>query len=111
MIYRIVHTGQLAKPSERRRLWLEPGMPVIIGPGQLLTFVINQQDEEAEPAVRIQVPGQVFESAVPAGYELDVSAWSALWVIPRAIELTDRGEPRRLLVEFVRTHQDIVWAV
>jgi hypothetical protein len=108
---RLLNTGHFAAPSERRRLWLELGTPIIIGPQQILQLLEHRHDGIRELVLRIEVPGQAMESPVPAGFYYDASAWSQMLIIPRAIELNRQGGVSRVFIEFVRTASSVDWAV
>lgn len=111
MIYRILHAGQVAEACHRRRIWLALGQPVIIGPQKIMTVLQHQCNGAPELMMRVEVPGQVFESPVPAGCELNINAWADLWAIPRVVEQDNTGRTLRLMVEFVRTSPSVQWAV
>ncbi|HKI74979.1 MAG TPA: hypothetical protein VJ998_10060 [Pseudomonadales bacterium] len=108
---RLLNTGRFAAPSERRRLWLELGTPIIIGPHQILQLLEHKLDGYRDLVMRIEVPGRVVESPVPAGFYYDASAWSQMLIIPRAIEVSPQGGVSRVFIEFVRTAKSVSWAV
>ncbi|EGW55150.1 hypothetical protein [Candidatus Endoriftia persephonae] len=107
---RLLRAGVFAASGDRRRLWLEIGQPLIIGPQLVLTALENIQDGERELVIRIESPTTAFESVVPAGAVVSCNGWASLWVVPRAVEQGASGASRRVFLEFVRTTRSLKWA-
>lgn len=123
-LYRLLNLGDHSPRVERRRVWAEPGLPLIIGPRLTLcvrydrtsTFddawiVDAAQQYEYTLQVSVRGPGAEFDAAVPPGAWVDLTAWAGLLAIQRAEEIDARGRPRRALLEFVRTRHDVRWAL
>jgi hypothetical protein len=97
--------------ADRRRLWVEIGQPIQIGTHQILRVLEHTINGERELSLRVDVPGDYLEAPVPAGCYVDVSSWSRLLLVPRAVELDQQGRAVRAFIEFVRTSPTKQWAV
>lgn len=117
MVVQLLNLGlDWAAPGERRRVWLQPGVPLLIGARLAMTLHCVREvgrEEERELVVRVQGPGVQFEAPVPASCWVDLASLAGLQMIPRAMEMGGRapGYPTRLLLEFVRTRRGVQWAV
>lgn len=122
-LYRLLTIGDQCHRVERRRVWAEPGVPLIIGPRLTLcvrydrtstiddAWVVDAAPhEEYTLHVSVRGPGAEFDAALPPGAWVDLTAWAGLLAVQRAEELDARGRPRRALLEFVRTRRDVQWA-
>lgn len=123
-LYRLLTIGDQCHRVDRRRVWAEPGVPLIIGPRLTLCvrydrttafddawLVDAAQQYEYTLHVSVRGPGVEFDAGVPPGAWVDLTGWAGMLAIQRAEEIDARARPRRALLEFVRTRHDVRWAL
>ena len=109
-IYRILNTGLQVPGYSRRKVWLEVGVPAVIGSRLTITLVTVRKDGEHELYSVVRGKGVHFETPLPAATFLDVSGWAGLLALPRAAELSEFGRITRVLMEFVSVRDDVKFA-
>jgi hypothetical protein len=95
-------TTQVLPEYPRRRLWLYPGVPVIIDErGAVLTLTVDREGEYEQMMVSITGRDRASEKLplTPTTW-MDMSVWAGLMMVPMACEYTQRGSISRVLVEF-----------
>lgn len=89
----------------RRRLWVQVGYPMVIGPRLLMRIEVDQVDGRPQPYVVIEGPGVRHTLPIATGTALNLEAWAGLRVIPRAAVAN-----RRYLLEFVAVRRGVKFA-
>lgn len=107
LFYQLLNTGTAAPREDYRRVWLEPGVPLVIGSGCVVRFYRNLLDDEQEPTLRLETSkGETLEAPVTVGFHLNAKPHAQLYLVPRALESIHgyRGQVGilRMLVEFIR---------
>lgn len=110
-IIQILNAGMQHPPQRRRRLWVEIGVGLVVGSRLVAHVHVDRQGDELVPAIRLQAPQFDETFIVPAACYLDMTAWSGMLAIPRALECDPPWRPRRVLMEFVAVRDDVRWAV
>jgi len=111
-LIRLLNLCRFADRAEnRRRLWVEIGRPILIGHRQILRVLEHTVDGVPELHLRVDVPGDYLEAPVPADCYVDVSSWSRLLLVPRAVKLDGQGRAAWAFIEFVRTCHSKQWAL
>lgn len=108
MIATLLHLGLTAAPPSRAtRLWLHPGVPVLVGPQHTLTLetVRAVEDDGREAVLRLRTPSAHFSTPVESRAVPSFLASGALCeCLPRALVHDTEGRLLRALVE-VQAHQ------
>ena len=93
--------------SNRKRRWLKAGQPTIIRQRVILTAYFDLHDNQYLPRVVVMTPGKKLEYDLPMSTYLDLSSWTGMMALPRAVEWNDRAKPLRLLMEFSPIIEDL----
>lgn len=109
-VVQVLNAGMTERGFGRRRVWVEPGRPVIIGPRLVLDMQIDRLEETLMPRARVRGPGAQFDAPLPAACWLDLSAWAGMMAVPRAMEINGAGRCSRLLMEFVAVREGVRFA-
>lgn len=103
MVFQILNTGK--KADGAHRTWLEPGIPLLAAPGCTLRLMLNSQDGEPEPVLRLEMWQQYdWEVEIPVARAIYDWPDIPVEVLPLAAEMDDQGEMCRVLVEIVHPH-------
>ncbi len=94
------HQGHL-----RRRLWVNAGYPMVIGPQLLMRIDVDTIDGRQQPQAVIEGPRVRHTLPITSGTSLNLEAWAGLHVIPRA-----SVNNRRFFLEFVATRRGVRFA-
>ena len=109
-LYQMVNPD-MSLTGPRRRVWLQAGCPIIIGPHLTFTAYFDINNESYVPCVKVRAPGRELKYELPDGCLLDLSAWCGLKALPRAVEFSPSGRPSRLLSEFAAMDERVQWAM
>lgn len=110
-LFRILNTESFPHGYERRRLWLEPGQPVGIARQLFMRVFFDRAEEGYVPVIQLSGPDVEEEFPVPSSSYLYAHEWAGLVMTPRAMEISDKGRPRRILVDFCSTRRALKFAV
>lgn len=98
----------------RRRVWVDLGRPLIIGPKLTATLFVDRINGQRltvrMPRLAVRGPGAVFDADIPPECWVDLDRWAGLMGCVRAVELSSTGLPLRYLVEFVAVRQGVKFA-
>ena len=109
-IYLLLNSGMTVEAVSMKRVWLDAGVPVTVGPGLTLCASFDVKDDSYIPVVTVQSPRARIDYPIPESSLLDISAWAGLKALPRAVEFSSAGRPLRLLVEFISTDSQARWS-
>ena len=110
MIIRLLNTADAAGARERRRMWLDLGQGVVIGPGLVMTLEQERRETDRRLVVALQSRHAQVQHPLGFGEAVDVSGWAGLLVIPRAAEMRPAGRFGQVLVEFVAVRDGVRFA-
>ncbi len=109
--YQLLNAGMVSAPEKHRRIWIEPGVPVVLGPRLAMTIFFDCHDYRYIQRAVIDTPDKSLDYELPEATWVDLSAYCGLMAIPRAVELVQPGKPKRILMEFAATREDVQWAL
>jgi hypothetical protein len=111
-VYRILNHPHDAPAEDQRRVWLEAGQWISLGPGLRLTYYVDLYlfRRVFRPRL-VLVAGEQLVEMRPVRHDwMDMRAWAPLHMVPIALEEDDAGRPRRIRIQFVRTTPALEWA-
>lgn len=108
--YQVINADVPRDAAARKRVWMEAGRPVVLGPQLTMTAFFDIVDEKYQLHARVDVPNRAYSYALPVGSLLDLSAWCGLKALPVAIEFNAYARPTRVLIEFNAVNSRAQWA-
>jgi len=113
-VYQIIAPRSGSKGFGRRRVWVEPGRPLLIGPKLTATLFVDRIDGQLTtvrmPRLSVRGPGAAFDSDLPPECWVDLDKWAGLMGCVRAVHLSADGRPLRYLFEFVAVRSGVRFA-
>lgn len=105
-----------AEGLSRRRIWVRPGTPIILGAGLVMWLYVDRieapEGARYAPRVVIDGSGTLFCAYLDETSSVDLEGWAGMQLIPRALQCAPASrQPFRLLMEFVAMRQSIRWAI
>lgn len=103
MLIDLLNTAYCVPPSHRQRRWLEPGKTFALASNLHLCVQVDRQLHTDRRLLRLDMttPTQALSFELGADCVLDCTAWTGLWLVPRAWR---RRGPHvdAVLIEFIR---------
>ncbi len=100
MMVQILNNG--APATNARRIWLQPGVPVLIDTGCTVRLMNTIQDDEPAPLLILDtLQGFQFETAITTGMQLVAYPYAPVIVEPKAAQLDHLGRVDSLLTDII----------